>query len=356
MSRGTETSPRAVPASPPVEGLGRAEARRAPAPPSRTEDGEAAPPRREPAPGTTRKPRNLFAWGALSPLIAALVFLLPVLFLQIYLSLHQWTAYLGPWWRAEFVGLDLFGEVLTETRFLLAILRSLIFAGLSTLLTVVIGFGLAYLLRDPFRGRSVYYMLFIVPMLTVPVVVGYDFQMLLYQDGPINRILSLFIAGDVRISWLGEPVPAFATMVLIEAWNWTPFVMIIVLAGLASMPREPVEAAQVLGANGWQIFLHVTLPLLKPVLVLAVILRFLEALAEFPKFWTITQGGPGTFTETIPVYLYLTSWDYFNVSKAAAMSYVVLMLAGLIIYFAIRALLRQKRSLDVMFASPGAAP
>ncbi len=293
---------------------------------------------------------RLFRWGALSPLILAALFLIPVLLLQIYLAFHNWTAYLGPWWNASFAGLDQFREVFTDRRFMLAIVRSFIFAGLSTLLSVLIGFGLAYLLQKPFRGQSIYYLFFLIPMLTVPVVIGYNFQMLLYQDGPINQILSLFVPGDVRTSWLGEPVPAFATMILIETWNWTPFVMIIMMAGLVSMPREPVEAAQVLGASRWQIFTSVTLPLLKPVIMLAVILRFLEAFAEFPKFWTITQGGPGTFTETIPVYLYLISWEYFNISKAAAMSYVVLFIVGVIIYFAIRILLRQKRSLDVMFA------
>lgn len=296
-----------------------------------------------------------FRWGALCPLILALGFLLPVLLLQIYLSVHQWTAYLGPWWESKFVGLDLFQEVFTDGRFLKAAARSFVFAGTSTLLSVLIGFGLAYLMQKPFRGRSFYYMFFIIPMLTVPVVVGYDFQMLLYQSGPINHILSLLLPGEVRISWLGQPVPAFVSLVLIETWNWTPFVMIIMLAGLSSMPQEPVEAARVLGASRWQIFVHVTLPLLKPVLVLAIILRFLEALAEFPKFWTLTQGGPGTFTETIPVYLYLTSWDYFNVSKAAAMSYVVLLVVGVIIYLCIRTLLRQKRALDAMFAQEGAA-
>ncbi len=297
-----------------------------------------------------RRKGGLLRWGALTPLVLALIFLIPVLLLQMYLTLHQWTAYLGPWWTASFVGLENFWEIITEGRFLLALARSFIFAGTSTFFSVVLGFGLAYLLQKPFRGRSVYYMLFIIPMLMVPVVIGFTFQMLLYQGGPINQVLSVLLPGDIRFSWLGDPTGAFATMVLIETWNWTPFVMIIMLAGLVSMPKEPVEAAQVLGASRWQIFTHVTLPLLKPVLILAIILRFLEALAEFPKVWTLTQGGPGTATETIPVYLFLTAWDYLNVSKAAAMSYVVLLLVGTIIYFSIRTLLRQKQSLDVMFA------
>jgi multiple sugar transport system permease protein len=305
------------------------------------------------AQAAVRRKGGLFRWVALTPLILALLFMIPVLLLQIYLTFHQWTAYLGPWWASKFVGLDLFWEVFTDGRFLKAAARSFVFAGTSTLLSVLIGFGLAYLLQRPFRGRGVYYMLFIVPMLTVPVVIGYTFQMLLYQNGPINHILSLLAPGEVKTSWLGEPIPAFATMVLIETWNWTPFVMIIMVAGLVSMPKEPMEAAQVLGASRWQIFAHVTLPLLKPVLVLAIILRFLEALGEFPKFWTITQGGPGTFTETVPVLLYLTAWDYFNVSKAAAMSYVILLLVGVIVYACIRVLLKQKQALDVMFAQRG---
>jgi multiple sugar transport system permease protein len=300
-----------------------------------------------------RRRAGYFRWAALLPLILMLAFLLPVFLLQIYMSLTQWTAYLGPWWMASWVGLDLFKEVLTEGRFYLALWRSFLFAALSTAISLFFGFIVAWLLHKPFRGRSFYYMMFITPMLIVPVVTGYNFQMILLQGGPINDFISRVFGFDFQLSWLGDPTAAFVSLVLIESWNWTPFVMIIMLAGFVSMPKEPIEAARVLGASRTQVFFHVMLPLLRPILVLSIILRFLEALAEFPKVNSLTQGGPGTSTETMPVYLFLTSWEHFNVSKAVAMSYVVLVIVGIVIYFSIRALLQQKRSLDVMFANTG---
>ena len=115
---------------------------------------------------------------------------MPVLFLQLYFSFHQWTVYLGTWWEAEFVGLDLFQEVLTDPRFGWAIVRSLAFATGSTIGCFVIGFALAYLMYKPFRGQAVYYIIFILPMLTVPIVVAYTAEMMLYQSGPVNDVIS----------------------------------------------------------------------------------------------------------------------------------------------------------------------
>src|ERR671931_1375943 len=144
----------------------------------------------QPSPRQLSRQRAIerFRWSILGPLIALLAFvLMPVLFLQLYFSFHQWTVYLGSWWDAEYVGLDLFREVLTDPRFGWAIVRSLAFATGSTIGCFVVGFALAYLMRRPFRGQALYYTIFILPMLTVPVVVAYTAEMLLYQSGPDRK-------------------------------------------------------------------------------------------------------------------------------------------------------------------------
>ena len=123
------------------------------------------------------------------------------------------------------------------------------------------------------------------------------------------------------------------------------------MAGLSALPKEPQEAAQILGANKFRIFWEVQLPLLRPVILLALVLRFLEAMAEFPKTWALFQGGPGSATETIPIYIYLTTWQYFDISRGAAMSYVVLLLMVIIVLLAIQILRREKRSLDLMYSN-----
>jgi multiple sugar transport system permease protein len=212
-----------------------------------------------------------------------------------------------------------------------------------------VGFALAFLMYKPFRGQALYYTIFILPMLTVPVVVAYTAEMLLYQSGPINDLISRITGIEFKPMWLTDPNIALMTVMLLEIWNWAPFSFIILLAGLAAIPKEPIEAAEILGASRWRIFWEVQLPLLRPVIFLALVLRFLEAMAEFPKTWALLQGGPGTATETLPVYIFLTTWQYFEISKGAVMSYIVMVMMIVIVLFAIRLLRREKRSLDAMY-------
>ena len=293
-----------------------------------------------------------FKWSVLSVFIALMVGVLgPVLFLQLYFSFHDFSIYLGSWWDAEFAGLEIFEEVVTDPRLGIAIVRSVLFAAGSTLGCFVIGFGLALLMYRPFRGQALFYIVFILPMLTVPIVIAYTGEMLLYQKGPLNDVLSWISGQDVNVIWLANARMALTTVMLLEIWNWVPFSFIIMIAGLASLPKEPQEAAQILGASKWRIFLEIQLPLLRPVIILAIILRFLEAMAEFPKAWSLFQGGPGSATETIPIYLYITTWQYFEVSKGAAMSYVVMMIMIAIVLAAIYFLRREKRALDEMYGA-----
>ena len=293
-----------------------------------------------------------FKLSLLLPLIAIFLFLLvPVLLLQLYFSFHQWTVYLSSWSEAEFVGFELFTEVLTDPRFGWAVVRSLAFATGSTLGCFVFGFLLAYLMYRPFRGQSFYYIVFILPMLTVPVVVAYTAEMMLYRSGPVNDLISMLLGVNFQVAWLTNPDFALLAVMLLEIWNWTPFSFIIMLAGLASIPKEPIEAAEILGASKWSIFWEVQVPLLRPVILLALVLRFLEAMAEFPKTWALFQGGPGSATETLPIYIFMTTWQYFQISKGAAMSYIVMLIMIVIVLLAIHLLRREKRSLDAMYSA-----
>src|SRR5262249_29065102 len=169
-----------------------------------------------------------FKLTLLLPLIALFLFLLtPVLLLQLYFSFHQWTVYLGSWWDADFVGFDMFQSVLTDPRFGWAVVRSLAFATGSACGCFVFGFLLAYLMRKPFRGHAVYYIIFILPMLTVPVVVSYTAEMMLYRNGPVNGIISALTGLNFQVSWLTDPNIALLSVALLEIWNSTPFTFII---------------------------------------------------------------------------------------------------------------------------------
>ena len=301
-----------------------------------------------------------FKWTILSPFIALMLFILmPALLLQIFFSFFQFSIFdagdsagiMSYFNASEFVGLDLFRDVFTDVRFGAAIIRSLLFAAGSTIGCFVFGFGLALLMYRPFRGQAIYYIFFILPMLTVPIVIAYTGEMILYQNGPLNDILSILTQTRVEAQFLYKQEVALTTIALLEIWNWTPFSFIIMMAGLASLPKEPQEAAQILGANKWRIFWEVQVPLLRPVILLALILRFLESMAEFPKTWGLLQGGPGSATETVPVYIFINAWQFFDISYGAVLSYLILFMMAAIVMSAIWLLRREKKSLDAMYDS-----
>lgn len=301
-----------------------------------------------------------FKWAVLIPLLGVMAFILvPALLLQAYFSFFAFSifdagdsdSFMAYFNASEWVGLDLYRDVFTDGAFGMAILRSLGFSIGSTVGCFIFGFALALLMYRPFRGQGFYYVFFIIPMLTVPIVIAYTGEMLFYQAGPINDIASRIVGHKVELQMLYDQDTALFTIMLMEIWNWTPFSFIILMAGLAALPNEPQEAAMILGANKWRIFWEVQLPLLRPVILLALILRFLEAMAEFPKTWGLLQGGPGSASETIPIYIFINAWQYFDISYGAALSYVVLVMMVAIVLGAIWLLRREKTSLDAMYAA-----
>ena len=301
-----------------------------------------------------------FKWAVLTPFLALMLFILmPALLLQGYFSFFAFsifdagenTGFSSYFEASEWVGLDLWSDALSDAKFGLAIIRSLLFATGVTVGCFIIGFALALLMYRPFRGQGIYYIFFILPMLTVPIVIAYTGEMILYQNGPLNDILSILTQTRVEAQFLYKQEVALTSIALLEIWNWTPFSFIIMMAGLASLPKEPQEAAQILGANKWRIFWEVQVPLLRPVILLALILRFLESMAEFPKTWGLLQGGPGSATETVPVYIFINAWQFFDISYGAVLSYLILFMMAAIVMSAIWLLRREKKSLDAMYDS-----
>ena len=273
-----------------------------------------------------------FRWSILGPLIALFTLvLLPVLFLQLYFSFHQWTVYLGSWWEADFVGLDLFKEVFTDERFGWAIIRSLAFATASTVGCFLLGFGLAYLMYKPFPGQPFFYVIFILPMLTVPIVVAYTAEMMLYQSGPINDIISRISGTQFKVAWLSDAKHRARRRDAARNLELDPVLLhhharrsVVHPQGADRGGADPgrVTLARILGgaasaaAAGDLPCAGVALP---------------RGDGGVPENWALFQGGPGTATETIPVYIFLTTWQYFQISKGAALSYVAMMLMIVIV-------------------------
>ena len=204
----------------------------------------------------------------------------------------------------------------------------------------LLGLGLALLLDSLAHGRGVFRAGLLAPMLLPPVVAAVIWRLIYNpQFGVLNGTLRAAGIPTTRLTWTSGESSAMVSVLLVDIWEWTPFLFLLLSAGLQAIPQEPYEAARIDGASAWQVFRDVTLPLLKPTLVLALLLRAMDLARIFDQIFILTQGGPGFATETVSLHIYRTAFRFFNFGYAAAMSFVTLALTTL---FA-RALLRVMR-------------
>jgi len=244
--------------------------------------------------------------------------------------------------RHPFVGFDNYIRLFTNSRFhnALRVTGWLLLGELA--LQFPIGFGLAILLARKFRGKKVVQPLLLIPMMITPVVVGYMGRLLFEtRSGPINYFLNLM--GLPSVLWHTSASTALLTVILLDTWQWTPFMMGVLLAGLVSLPAEPYESAKVDGASGLQIFWYLTLPLLKPVIALVVIMRALAILQTFDVIYVLTMGGPGTATETIGIYTYLVGFRYWDIGQASSAAWVLAMMLSVGITIFLKLMERERR-------------
>jgi multiple sugar transport system permease protein len=265
------------------------------------------------------------------PALALLYFLgIFPLALEVYVSFTKWSPISGNWWSAKFIGVNNYVETVTDPRFGWAILHTIVIAASAVALEFVFGLVLAILLQQQLIGKRVFTSIFILPMMSVPAISGYIFYMMFLSSGPINAILSTLTQTSITIQWLQSPTLALIAVIIMDVWQWTPLMFLILLSGLLALPPEPVEAAKVLGASSWRIFRQITMPALKPIIIIALAVRTMEALKLFDGVWILTHGGPVTATQTISVYLYQEGFLFLRYGYIASAS--VLVLLGLIFF------------------------
>ena len=256
------------------------------------------------------RPYLTFIWPALIVSTALIIF---PWFFTVWMSLNDW--HIGS--ASKFVWFENYASLATNRRFLESIGHTLYFTVLAVALPMVLGTLAALVFHKKFRGRGFFRTLFIMPMMATPVAVALIWTMMFHpQLGVLNYLLS--VVGLPPSEWVYSPATVIPSLILVEIWLWTPFVMIIVLGGLASLPTEPYEAALIDGANQWQMFWKITYPLVAPFLVVALIMRTIDALKAFETIWVICNGGPGTASETLNVYLYAQAFAYNQVGTASA--------------------------------------
>ena len=251
-----------------------------------------------------------FVWPALAVITAVIVF--PWLF-TIYMSLHDWQVGKPTTW----IGLDNYISLASDARFLASIARTLYYTLLAVGLPVIFGTLAAVIFHQRFPLRGFLRGVFILPMMATPVAVALVWTMMYHpQLGVLNYLLSL--VGIPPQAWVYDQATVIPSLVVVEVWHWTPLVMLIVLGGLASVPTEPYESARIDGASAWQMFRHITFPLVLPFIVVAMIIRTIDALKAFDTIFVITQGGPGTSSETINIFLYLQAFAFYKIGYASA--------------------------------------
>jgi len=288
-----------------------------------------------------RQPVN-FGKMTMLPLQILLNFILIIPFaVMIFLSFTNWTPVTGiDWWHAPVVGVPNFIEAFTDQRFLWALFRTLIFVAVVVPAEFLIGLGMALLFMGRFHGKKIFTSIVLYPMMVPWIVVGLAFFLMFQDYGPVNMILLKSIFGEPKlISWFRDPALGFGCIMIADIWQWTPLMFLIIYSGLLAVPQRLVEAARVLGASSRQILWRISLPVMKSLIVVALIIRGLEAFKIFDTVFIMTGGGgPGTSTETISVYVYQLAINYHNLSYAAAVSLLLLVVLAVVTRLAIRPL------------------
>jgi multiple sugar transport system permease protein len=259
-----------------------------------------------------RRRRNYRRFVIPALVVVGAVIVFPWLF-TVWMSAFDWK--IGQ--AAHFVGFDNYIQLATNRRFIEAIGHTFYFTALAVVVPLVLGTIAALLFHREFPFRGVLRAVFTMPMMATPVAVALVWTMMFHpQVGVLNYLLSL--VGLPPSLWVYSPTLVIPSLVMVEVWHWTPLVMLIVLGGLASLPVEPYESARLDGATEWQLFRYITLPLIAPFLLVAAVIRTIDAVKAFDTIYVISQGGPGTASETINLYLYLQAFAFYNVGNASA--------------------------------------
>ncbi len=257
--------------------------------------------------------RRYWVFAAPAAVVVAAVILFPWIF-TLFMSVHDWKVS----GDTPFVGLANYKKMLFDERFQWAAIRTFVFTAASVILPMILGVWAAVCFSSKFRFQGIARTIFVLPMMATPVAIALVWTMMFHpQLGVLNYLLST--VGIPPSAWVYDAHTVIPTLVMVETWQWTPLVMLIVLGGIASLPTDPYEAAILDGASPWQMFRHITLPLVFPFIVVAGVIRVIDALKAFDTIYVITLGGPGNASETINILLYQTAFAYYDLGYGSAM-------------------------------------
>jgi multiple sugar transport system permease protein len=243
-------------------------------------------------------------------------------FYNLVLSLQNQTM-LDP--DTSFAGLMNYRLLLADDRFWEAIGHTLIIAGFSLPLQLILGLAMAHLFSGDFPGKRIFVALLILPVVVSPVVAGGGWRLFLDNSfGPVNQVIGWFVGHPVKLLWTVKAHLVFPTVIVVEVWQHTPFVFLLSLAALMAVDRSLIEAAEIDGASGWTIFRKIILPTITPVLSMVMLIRFVDIMRIFDMVLALTEGGPGTRTETLSLYTFAMGFKDFSLSYTGAIAFVTI--------------------------------
>jgi multiple sugar transport system permease protein len=259
--------------------------------------------------------------------------------IAIYIGFTSWgpTSGVDFWHAYEFWHwFDGYWEALTSFAFWEAMWRTVWITVAAVAVEFVLGFALALLLLRTFRGRGLVTVFFLLPMMVVPAVSGFIFFMIFQFDGPLNEALSALAPGEIELEWLQNPDIAIWSVITVDIWQWTPLMFLIFLSGLAALPDDQLNQARILGASYLDQLRYLVFPMLKAIILIALIIRSIEAFKIFDSIYLLTAGGPGEATTNISLYLFdetaaNTRWGY-----ASSVAILVLVFVSVVGFWAIR--------------------
>jgi len=276
--------------------------------------------------------RNFIIFMLPSLIALMLVLAVPLVYSMITSFFDTNLKYQG---LGDFVGLQNYIEVLKDTYFLDSVKTTVIFTVCVVILEFLTGLGIALLLNNIRKARNFFFTIIIVPMMITPIAVGLIWRLLLHSDlGIVNYVLSLI--GITGKAWLADSAIALKTVMFIDIWQNVPYMVLVILAGLVTLPTEPYEAAAIDGASRLQSFFNLTVPMMIPTFSVVLLLRTITALKTYDLIFVLTRGGPGTTTEVISYHIYQQAFRYLEIGKASAMSYLLLLMIVPVAFLFIR--------------------
>lgn len=286
--------------------------------------------------------RSGYPYFLVAPSLIALVLIAVIPFLyMIYLSFQKFDfRRLGA--ATKFIGLANYQDVLSDPIFQSSIGTTILIVAIAVPIELLLGFGIAYLFNRAFPLKRLAVTITIIPTVLAPIAIAVMWKILLATPWGLltyNVFYPLGLFSETSI--FGTPSWALAAIIFVDVWEWTPFMFLVFLAGLGALPQRPYEAAAVDGASTWQTFIHITLPMLRPFILVMLFIRLIDAFKIFDTIYILTQGGPGTATESISVYGYRVTFNYWKLAESSSMA--VLIFLGFFISFGALFIYMQKR-------------